>query len=108
MGKRIWLFFVIVVLTLSTGCSTLLSGISQPTSVGPSLDEISTLSALATQANLSPTLDISIPLMPTSTPFLELEGQGGEATSENISSGDDNPIKTAMPGEIKITGISQK
>ena len=108
MGKRIWLFFVIVLLTLSTGCSTLLSGISQPTSVGPSLDEISTLSALATQANLTPTLDISIPLMPTSTPFLELEGQGGEATSENISSGDDNPIKTAMPGEIKITGISQK
>ncbi len=108
MGKRIWFLFVMIILTLSTGCGTLLSGISQPTSVGPSLDEISTLSALATQANLTPTLDLSIPLMPTSTPFLELEGQGGEATSENISPEDNNPIKTAMPGEIKITGISQK
>ncbi len=108
MGKRIWLLLVIIVLTLSTGCSTLLSGITQPTSAGPSLDEISTLSALATQAYSTPTLDLSIPLMPTSTPFLEVEGQGGEATSENSSSGDDNPIKTAIPGEIKITGITQK
>ncbi|PKO01161.1 MAG: hypothetical protein CVU42_01570 [Chloroflexi bacterium HGW-Chloroflexi-4] len=108
MGKRIWLFFVIIVLTLSTGCDTLLSGLSQPKPVGPSLDEISTLSALATEANSTPTLDLSIPLMPTSTPFLDMIGQGGEATDENSSAGGINATKTIMPGEIRITGITKK
>lgn len=101
MGKRIWLLFVIFVLTLSTGCELNFSGSSKATPSGPSLDELSTLSALSTQAYTTPTLDGSL----TSTPVLDIAGQGGELPTATITP---KPTKTSMPGTIKITSITQK
>ncbi|MBA3073288.1 MAG: hypothetical protein FP831_06815 [Anaerolineae bacterium] len=108
MGKRIWLIFIVVVLTLSTGCDVILAGIPQATPAGPSLDEISTLSALTAQAYTTPTLGIPDIAIPTITPILDLSGQGGEVPSDNNISEVNSPTKTTMPGEIKITGITQK
>jgi len=101
MGKRIWLLFVIIVLTLSTGCELNFTGTSQGTASGPSLDELSTLSALSTQAYSTPTLEISL----TSTPVLDIAGQGGELPTATITP---KPTRTTVPGTIKILSITQK
>ena len=101
MGKRIWLLFVIIVLALSTGCELNFTGTSQGTPSGPSLDELSTLSALSTQAYTTPTLDVSI----SATPGLDTSGQGGQLPTETITP---KPTKTAAPGSIKILSITQK
>ncbi|MBA4385027.1 MAG: hypothetical protein C0410_09845 [Anaerolinea sp.] len=97
MGKRIWLLLVIIILTLSTGCEFNIVGTSQETPSGPSLDEISTLSALSTQAYATPTLEL--PDLPTFTSNVDLNelGEGGE-----------EPTKTPMAGSIKITAITQR
>jgi hypothetical protein len=106
MGKRIWLLFVIIVLTLSSGCDLNFSATSQETPSGPSLDEISTLSALSTQAYTTPTL--GLPELSTLTPTPDLSGQGGEQPTETNTPGNIKPTKTAIPGSIKITSITQK
>ncbi|HCS39687.1 MAG TPA: hypothetical protein DIW44_08890 [Anaerolineaceae bacterium] len=103
MGKRIWLLFIIIVLTLSTGCELNLIGTSQATQSGPSLDDLSTLSALATQTYNASPLDNSD--LSTSTPVLELPGQGGELPTATLTP---KPTKTTIPGTIKITSITQK
>jgi hypothetical protein len=105
MGKRIWLFFVIVVLTLSTGCDLNYSLSSQGTPSGPSLDEISTLSAISTQTYSTPTIENSDLSSPTSTPVLDITGQGGELPTATITL---KPTKTALPGSIKILSITQR
>jgi len=105
MGKKFWLLFVIIVLTLSTGCDSILAGISQPTPAGPSLDELSTLSAISTQSYVSPTPEIADLSALTSTPILDIPGQGGELPTATLTP---KPTKTTVPGEIKIASITQK
>lgn len=97
MGKRIWLLFVIIVLTLSTGCDLNFSTTLQETPSGPSLDDLSTLSALSTQNFTNATLEL--PGLPTFTSTVDLNelGEGGE-----------KPTKTPMAGSIKITAITQR
>jgi hypothetical protein len=102
MGKRVWLLFVIIVLTLSTGCELNFTGTSQETPSGPSLDDLSTLSALSTQAYSTPTLEL--PTL-TSTPILDNAGQGGELPTATKTI---RPTKTSIPGTIKILSITQK
>lgn len=106
MGKRIWLLFVIIVLTLSAGCDLNLTTTSQETPAGPSLDELSTLSALATQTYSTPTLEL--PDLPTLTYTPDLSGQGGDQPAATNTPENQKPTKTAIPGSIKITSITQK
>jgi hypothetical protein len=105
MGKRILLFVIIIIFTLSTGCDLNLLGTSQGAPSGPSLDELSTISAILTQDYISPTLEISDPFAFTPTPILDIPGQGGELPTATLTP---RPTKTTMPGEIKISSITQK
>lgn len=106
MGKRIWLLFVIIVLTLSAGCDLNFSTTPLEAPAGPSLDELSTLSALATQAYSTPTLEL--PELPTLTFTPDLSGQGGDQPVATNTPENQKPTKTAIPGSIKITSITQK
>lgn len=104
MGKWLMIVIMILVLVLSTGCDLFPSNAPQDTPVGPSLDELSTLSAFTTQANSAP---VDIPELPTLTLTPEQGGlgQGGEQEPATVTP---NPINTSMPGSIKITSITQK
>lgn len=96
MGKRMLIVFTILLLTLSAGCDLIPSIVPQDTPAGPSLDELSTISAFTTQVN---SLPVDIPELPTLTLTPDL------TVPEQVT---EQPTKTTMPGSIKITGITQK
>lgn len=82
MGKRIWLLTVIFILVFTAGCEIIPTPVpqeTQPPQSGPSLSDIATLSALATQIHQTPEevveLESATPtpdafaVIPTNTPF---------------------------------------